>query len=265
MIVEILVNAINREHSDPIINARGCWKKGYPVVCKEQGWNWGSMEGPPVFSMVRVIDAPDLASIQSYVTSWTRETTYDVLSHNPNDDFFQVRIYATPESIGINTSGNVTAAEMGTFLTSWGAKSITDASGVVFTITAMDALNATGYINYGDQEDNVIFTEVSYDATNGVHTIIVDYSKSNLSLKDITYPLSMVQCSILSTDEYNKKVTFNALRNDMIGYLEMQVERNFNIMLARAQHYFPESVVDKIVVDMTFAQLQSTMIDIRQV
>ena len=55
---EILIKAIDAEHPDPIKNARGCYKKGDPVVIFEDGHEWGKEEGLPKFWVLKIPGVP---------------------------------------------------------------------------------------------------------------------------------------------------------------------------------------------------------------
>ena len=263
MVVEILVNAIDRNHSDPVINARGCWKKGYPVVAKEQGWNWGMAEGPPLFKMVTVTDAPSLEAVLAYVSPWKRQTAYEILAHDSAADHFHVRIFSNPETVGTNTAGAVTKAEMEAFLLSWGATAIAD--GVNFEITAWDAMyDGTGYITFGDEDEYVEFTKTSYDPATGVYVVLMDYSLSAIKEKNAAeQPLIQAQCRIISHDEDLGQIVFETDRLTMISYLENEVRKKFDIMIGRAAFYFSANVSHGTT--MTFTELEASIVDIRTV
>jgi hypothetical protein len=55
---EILIFAGNNTHVDPVKDRRGCWKRGYPVVVKEDGHQWGREEGLPKFVVVKIPGVP---------------------------------------------------------------------------------------------------------------------------------------------------------------------------------------------------------------
>lgn len=55
---EILIFAGNNTHVDPEKDRRGCWKRGYPVVVKEDGHEWGAEEGLPKFIVVKIPGVP---------------------------------------------------------------------------------------------------------------------------------------------------------------------------------------------------------------
>ena len=258
MVVEILIKAHD--------NGNG-WKTGFPVLCREYGPMWGPGESFPAFSLVRITDAPDLPSVQSYVTPWKRKTAYNILANDPSQDFFQVHIFADPSSIGLNAEAQFLAKDMSALLTSWGAKAIADATGggVTFTIEALDALNATGYLNFGQEEEYVVFTQTAYDPTAGTHTISCDYSTSTVKPEQMTAALKQAQCDVVSRDDKNAKIVFNAHRSVMMQYLTDAVRKNFDTMIGNAQYYFPASVCTKGLTLMTFEEMKSCLIDIRTV
>lgn len=55
---EILIFAGNNTHVDPEKDRRGCWKRGYPVVVKEDGHQWGAEEGLPKFVLIKIPGIP---------------------------------------------------------------------------------------------------------------------------------------------------------------------------------------------------------------
>ena len=55
---EILIFAGNNTHADPDTDRRGCWKRGYPVVVKEDGHPWGAEERLPKFVVVKIPGMP---------------------------------------------------------------------------------------------------------------------------------------------------------------------------------------------------------------
>ena len=55
---ELLIKATDAVHSDEIEDLRGCYKKGYVVVVKPDGWKWGKEElNKEKFYILRVRDA----------------------------------------------------------------------------------------------------------------------------------------------------------------------------------------------------------------
>jgi len=56
--VELLIKACDAVHQNEVKDLRGCYKKGYVVVIKPDGWKWGKEElNKEKFYIVRVKDA----------------------------------------------------------------------------------------------------------------------------------------------------------------------------------------------------------------
>lgn len=51
---EILIKARNATHPDPEIDRVGCYKRGDPVVVRDDGHVWGAKEGLPNFVVVKI-------------------------------------------------------------------------------------------------------------------------------------------------------------------------------------------------------------------
>lgn len=65
---ELLVKAVSATHSDPVTDARGCYKVGDPVLVMPDGHPWGAEEGLPKFWIVKVPGAT-VAQLADYVVS----------------------------------------------------------------------------------------------------------------------------------------------------------------------------------------------------
>ena len=59
---EILVFLGDNTNADPTADRKGCWKRGMPVVVREDGWPWGASEGLPTFAIVKI---PGVAAAQA--------------------------------------------------------------------------------------------------------------------------------------------------------------------------------------------------------
>lgn len=82
---EILVKAVDAEHSDPQKDARGCYKRGMPVVVMPDGHRWGKKEGLPKFVIIKMPGVP-VETVQKYIEPQTE----DVISLPNESGAFQV-------------------------------------------------------------------------------------------------------------------------------------------------------------------------------
>ena len=99
---EILVKAVSISNADPEKDKRGCYKKGYPVVVKPDGWEWGNLETLPTFIIIKCPEI-SVAAAETYMQQWVRQIDYEVVAHQLSTDGYRIRVYATNK----NVSGEV--------------------------------------------------------------------------------------------------------------------------------------------------------------
>lgn len=77
---EILVKAQDATHANSDKDRRGCYKRGDPVVVKPDGWEWGKLEGPPGFVVIRVLNLSVEEASEALLSSndQRRTTTLDL-------------------------------------------------------------------------------------------------------------------------------------------------------------------------------------------
>jgi hypothetical protein len=222
------------------------WKKGYVVSYQPEGSNWGACEKDITkFVLARVECTKEQAD--SLLEEWKRKTLYEILDFDPATDSFKVKIYPDDSLVSESGAGSLTVEDMSDFLTKWGAVILEDESDVNdirFTLNAIDVLNGQGYIYFGDEDEYVIFTELGYDPTEGLHRIKADFSLS--SMKSITSTLLEKRCSIESEDQTKGETIFTTTRDIIREHLERDVRDNFDKQLCRARLYAPD-YVDSII------------------
>lgn len=65
---EFLIKTIDANHSNPVKDKAGCYKRGDVVVVMPDGWQWGRLEGPPKFVIVK-IPGMTVEAAQKYIES----------------------------------------------------------------------------------------------------------------------------------------------------------------------------------------------------
>lgn len=74
---EILVKAVDATNPDSEKDRRGCYKRGYPVVVKEDNHpGWGREEGPPNFFVIKLPGVP-ADTVRKYIEEWRVYTGLD--------------------------------------------------------------------------------------------------------------------------------------------------------------------------------------------
>ena len=69
---EILIKARDATHPDPEVDRRGCYKRGDPVVVREDGHVWGAKEGLPNFRVLKIPGVP-AAQIEGLIAEQTED------------------------------------------------------------------------------------------------------------------------------------------------------------------------------------------------
>lgn len=234
--IEILVTT-QAISVDSILGLR--YGRGFPVVVKKCPCHWGGSERLPEFIIVRVTDTDD---IEGWTDAWLRKTSYAVLAHDPETDFFRVKIFPQDQK----DICQITVLEMQAFLINWGAEKIEpDVAdlGVVFELTAMDAIHSRGLFSFGAEDDFVKYTELLYDPAVGEHQVVLDYSLSKITEAEIRRVLEEAHFVVDSIDHAKGICIFTGYRHIMIGLLEQQVEANFHKVMARRQWRFSDNTV----------------------
>lgn len=256
--VEILVRAQNNGSA-----TTGCYNIGFAVIAVANPSHWGGEERPPKFVVVRLTDTDDTAAADKVMQMWTRKTAYEILAHDPASDFFRVRIYSTDGG-----ASEVSKSLMNDFLISWGAERVEDTTpGVLFEITAMDAVNGTGLFTFGAEDEYMTYTETSYDPVSGVHGIHCDYANSNVSRAELERVLGEAGFYDLAIDHEMGVCDFKGDRATMIQRLERAVEHTFNTMVTRVRYRFKDDVVTQAlanngVIEMLAADVDGNTIDV---
>ena len=65
----MLLKAESATHTDPSKDARGCYKRGHPVVVMPDGHEWGVLERLPKFALLKIPLVP-VNSVLKYIAQW---------------------------------------------------------------------------------------------------------------------------------------------------------------------------------------------------
>lgn len=111
---EFLIKAIDALHEDPDKDKAGCYKRGDVVAVEPDGWQWGKLEGPPKFVIVKIPDMT-VEEAEQYVES-ERGTSSDPKLPTPvvTKRKYKLSIDNTPSEIKneLETKGIVTMTKI---------------------------------------------------------------------------------------------------------------------------------------------------------
>ena len=147
---QILFRLKDNAHDDPEKDRRGCYKKGYPVSIKPDGW----YEGSPHWHQSAyadktkwiVVDVTDATKeeLKQYVVHWRDNFDYEILAARPAQGEYDVRVFERNASAsGANA---LTREKVESFLTRWGCTEISAApNSVAFTFSLWNAVRSEGF------------------------------------------------------------------------------------------------------------------------
>lgn len=113
---EILIRAIDNFHPDPEKDRAGSWKRGYPVVVRPDGHEWGIKECLPGFVLLK-IPGTSVDAVRHYISSWDFDVDYEVVASN--EQGYRVRVFG--QNVSASGQAALTKEQIETWLTNHGA------------------------------------------------------------------------------------------------------------------------------------------------
>ena len=260
---QILFRLIDNFHSNPEKDRRGCYKKGYPVSIKPDGWyegnpNWsGSAYADKTrWIVVEVTDATR-EELATYAREWRDDFDYEILATRPAKGKYDVRIFeknASPTGANAITLGKVER-----FLTEWGCTNISAATNSVsFTFSLWNAVRSEGFWDVPQISLKGSFVLNSY--SNGVGNItftVIPGAFPGMTQEQIA---NTVTRRVQERGGENLTVnypafTFDIERSDILARFRQEVKRKGEGIYRRRQFVLPASLCDSIAAAGGFAQM----------
>ncbi len=262
---QILFRLQDNIRPDTEKDRRGCYKKGYPVSIKPDGWyegnpNWAQSAYADKTKWV-VVDVPDatVEQLQGYSGSWRDNFDYEVVATRPAQGQFDVRVFETHAS----TSGAnaITREKVESFLTRWGCTAISaTTNSVAFTFSLWNAVRSDGFWEVTNIDLKGGFTLNSYVAATGIGNVtftVIPAAFPNMNEAKIT---QMISRRIQDRGGENLVVaypafTFEIERSDILTRFRADVKRKGEGIYRRRQFVLPSATVDFIAADGGYAQM----------
>ena len=89
---EMLIKLVDATNPDPVVDQRGCYKMGMPVVVAEDGHQWGGREGPPSFAVLK-FTAQTKADLDPYTAPQLVQDGFEEDGVTPKYDIVRPRRY----------------------------------------------------------------------------------------------------------------------------------------------------------------------------
>jgi hypothetical protein len=253
---QILFRLKNNTHPDPEKDRRGSYKKGYPVSIKPDGWyegnpNWAQSAYADKTKWV-VVDCPEITveECQAYVREWGDRFDYEVVSSNPANGQYVVRVFET----NISTSGAnaITQEKVESFLTKWGCSDIsTTTNSVQFTFALWSAVRSDAF---WDTQSIILkgsFVLNSYTEATGIGNITFTVIPASFVGMDEAKIATMISRKITDrggtvTDVTYPAFTFEIERADILTRFRADVKQKAQRTYKRRQYYITTAQADAI-------------------
>ncbi len=260
---QILFRLKDNAHDDPEKDRRGCYKKGYPVSIKPDGWyegnpNWhqSAYADKTRWIVVEVTDATR-EELENYSLPWRDDFDYEILASRPAKGEYDVRVYEKNASpTGANA---ITREKVDRFLTAWGCTNISAAANSVsFTFSLWNAVRSEGFWNVPLIQTKESFVLNSYSGGIGriTFTVIPD-AFPNMTQEQLT---QMITRKVQERGGSNLTVnypafTFDIERSDILTKFRQEVKQKGEGIYRRRQFALPASLCDSIAAAGGFASM----------
>ena len=260
---QILFRLIDNFHSNPEKDRQGCYKKGYPVSIKPDGWyegnpNWHQSAYADKTKWI-VVEVPDATGeeLKSYIREWRDDFDYEIIATRPAKGEYDVRIYeknASPS--GANA---ITMEKVGTFLTKWGCTGISASSNsVTFTFSLWNAVRSEGFWDVPQISLKGAFALNSY--SNGVGNItftVIPDAFPGMTQEQLTRVISgRIQMRGGENLVVNYPAfTFDIERSDILTRFREDVKLNGKRTYRRRRFVLPSSLCDTIAAGGGFTSM----------
>ena len=242
----LLISAKDNNHSDPVVDRRGCYKKGYVVVIKPDTYTPSRSECLPSFVLIRCPEVTE-AQANNYMTDWQQTIDYTVNSNDAATAIYNITVFGD----NTNASGEaaITQSQVENFLNRWNA-SVTGfaTNSVTFDFALWQALQSEGF--WDRDISAYTFALDNYDSASGQ----ADVTVSGIPDGHLAAAQNLIaQKGGLVDSSTSTSITFNINRSVVLSEFQADVKEKTETRWCRKQFYFSTSLVDEItLIEDTF-------------
>ena len=237
----LLVYAKDNVHIDPIVDRRGCYKKGYVVTVNPDTFSPARSEKLPNFILVRCPEV-SVEVGRAYNSSWEQTVDYTVNSADAATGKYNLTIFGNNRNVSGEAA--ITKDQVEAFLLRWNCvvNGFADNS-VTFDIALWQALQSEGFWNR--DVSAFTFTLDSYTQSTGVAEVtvtgIADDKAVETAIRAIEERGGVVSSSTSTS------VSFSIDRSDLVDKFKSDVSQKTRGTWCRKQYYLSEAVVDQAI------------------
>ncbi len=189
--------------------------------------------GNYLFGVVRVSDA-NIAEIEGRNQPWKREIGYRVVNYNANIDTYRLAMFAK------NVRGNkgvITRQMVEAFLTRWNASIVSAAeNNIVFDIGVYNASISQAF--HDRDVSQIVFTDLGYEQSTGVHSIRADYSAVQISATAIERHI--IGKGGIINDHQSGIITYDIDRDTVIASFQREIAEKSDGVVERRRYHLSE-------------------------
>lgn len=237
------------------------YQRGDIVEVRASGAPRGRLEGPPDFVW---IECPEVSREQiiDRMAEWLILIDYSVLARDVAQDGWRLAAFNTAPAVG--GLGQLTRAQVETFLNNWGATVVSVAPNeVTFDWRILDGASSPEF--WHANVSLIAFSEISYDEGTGVHRIEADYAAAGFPAATVARAVQRRGGTLVQNNanrirfDIDREVVRNSFLND--------VRSKARGLLRRRRFRVLESVVDTAFtagsIQVTAAELEVIVRDRR--
>lgn len=260
---QILFRLIDNFRSNPEKDRHGCYKKGYPVSIKPDGWyegnpNWhqSAYADKTRWFVVEVADATK-EELEAYAHEWRDDFDYEILATRPAQGEYDVRVFE--KNASLSGANALTREKVEAFLAKWGCTGISaTANSVSFTFSLWNAVRSDGFWEVQQIQTKGAFILNRYSGGVGNITFTaIPNAFPNMDQKKIT---QMISRRIQERGGENLVINFPAFtfdieRSDILTRFRQDVKQKGEGIYRRRQFALPASLCDSIAAAGGFASM----------
>lgn len=238
----VIIAEANYQHSDADYSDANNYRYGYIVQSFGDGQDLGSKVGLPRFAIIDTPGVP-LSAVRQYEEDFNREVLISIINSDLAIDGHRVDLTVTNKTV--SGKGSLTRAKAESFLNDWGGVVVSATQARIrFDVTVYGFLTSPRM--WGGFP--VVFNEISYDQTTGVHRIEAAYDNAPVTQQAMTKAEAIVGANALIISNDPGSIVFEITRADAFEMFKSEIKERLEQRFLTRRYYVDPAVVDQAVI-----------------